>query len=170
MKRRMCLVGATLSAVPLTLGVSSATAAQSNAKKQKPKPVQTTCKTDVGIMVAAGDNAVTPPVASGHEYGTAVCGKALGHGVQSDTFNVPDTGDTLATSTMYLPQGTIRGKYDLTPQEGSFNFLETDYLGTLTVKGGSGLFQGAKGTGTMACKTLDGIHTSCTDKLKLTQL
>jgi hypothetical protein len=166
----MCLVGAALSTVPLALGVAPAMAAQSSAKKQKPKPVNTTCKTDVGIMVAAGDDSVTPPVASGHEYGTAVCGKALGHGVQGDTFRVPDTGDTLATFTLYLPGGTIRGKYDLTPQEGTFNFLETDYLGTLTVKGGSGLFQGAKGSGTMTCKTLDGIHTSCTDKLKLTQL
>jgi hypothetical protein len=164
----MCLVGAALSTAAAAFGVAPALAAQSNAKKQKQKPVQTTCKTDVGIMIAAGDDSVTPPVASGHEYGTAVCGKALGRGVQSDTFAVPDSGDTLATFTLYLLGGTIRGKYDLTPQEGSLNFLETDYLGTLTVKGGTGLFQGAKGTGTMTCKSPDGIHTGCTDKLKLT--
>jgi hypothetical protein len=166
----MCLVGTALSTGALALGAAPAIAAQSSAKKQKPKPVDTTCKTDVGIMIAPGDDNVTPPVESGHEYGTAVCGKALGRGVQSDTFTVPQSGDTLATFTLYLPGGTVRGKFDLTPQEGTLNFLETDYLGTLTVKGGSGLFQSAKGTGTMTCKTLDGIHTGCTDKLKLAQL
>jgi len=167
-RRRICMMGAVISAVPLTLGVAPAMAATS--KKAKPKPVETNCTTTVGIMIAPGDTALTPPVASGHEYGTAVCGKVLGRGVQSDTFTTPDSGDTVATFTFYLRGGTIRGTYDLTPQEGGLNFLETDYLGTLTVKGGSGLYAGAKGTGTSTCTSLDGIHTTCHDKLKLAQL
>jgi hypothetical protein len=140
--------------------------------KTKTKPIAVVCTTDVGIMIAPGDTAVVPPAAEGSEYGSASCGK-LGKGVQSDAFTVPDSGDSLATYTMYFPTGTIRGAYDLVPQEGSFmgtNFTEVDSLGTLTVTGGTGVFQGAKGTGTMTCKTLDGIHTSCTDKLKLTKL
>jgi hypothetical protein len=164
------MMGAALSAVPLALGVAPAMAASSTAKKQKPKPIETNCTTSVGIMIAAGDTGLTPPIDSGREYGTAVCGKVLGHGVQSDTFNTPDSGDNVATFTLYFQGGTIHGKYDLTPQEGGLNFLETDYLGTLTVKGGSGLYQGAKGTGTMTCQSLDGIHTTCHDKLKLARL
>jgi hypothetical protein len=74
---------------------------------------------------------------------------------------------------MYFHTGAIHGQFKLIPQEGSFNgsnFNEVDWLGTLTILGGTGTYQGAKGTGTMKCKTLDGIHTTCTDKLKLTKL
>jgi hypothetical protein len=35
------------------------------------------------------------------------------------------------------------------------------------VTGGSGSYNGVTGTGTMKCKTLDGVHTTCTDKLEL---
>jgi hypothetical protein len=169
-RRRICMMGAVISAVPLTLGVAPAMAASSSAKKQKPKPLETNCTTNVGIMIASGDTGLTPPIANGHEYGTATCGKVLGHGVQTDTFTTPDSGDTLATFTLYFPGGTVHGTYDLTPQEGGLNFLETDYLGTLKVKGGSGLYHGVKGTGTSTCQSLDGIHTTCHDKLKLAQL
>jgi len=31
----------------------------------------------------------------------------------------------------------------------------------------TGTLSGITGTGTMTCKTLDGIHTTCTDRLKL---
>jgi hypothetical protein len=169
-RRRICMMGAALSAAPLALGVAPALAAKSTAKKPKPKPVQTACTTNVGIMIPAGETGLTPPIAGGSEYGTAVCAKVFGRGVQSDNFTTPDSGDTAATFTLYFRRGTLRGSYDLTPQEGGLNFTETDYLGTLTVKGGTGLYQGAKGTGTMTCRSLDGIHTSCQDKLKLAQL
>jgi hypothetical protein len=169
-RRRICLVGAALSAGPLTLGVAPALAAKSKANKQKPKPIVTACSTNVGIMIGAADTGVTPPVANGREYGTATCGKVLGPGVQSDTFTIPDSGDTVARFTLFFRSGELHGKYDLTPGEGSANFLESDFTGTMTVTGGSGAFFGAHGTGTMTCKTLDSIHTSCRDKLKLTQL
>jgi hypothetical protein len=169
-RRRICVVGAALSAASLGFGAVSATAAKSPAGTNVTK---VTCKTNVGIMVAGSDTGVTPPVQKGAEYGIAVCGKLLGSGVQADKFSVPDTGNTLAQYQMYLPTGTIHGKYKLIPQEGSFNgsnFNEVDTLGTLTITGGTGTYQGAKGTGTMKCKSLDGIHTTCTDKLKLTKL
>lgn len=138
------------------------------------KPVaKSTCKTDMGITVAVGDSEVTPPVAQGVEFGSAKCGKVFGKGVQRDSFLVPDSGDNKASYVLYFPTGTIHGKYVLTPQEGDFSttsFTEADYLGTLTITGGTGTYQGAKGVGTMTCKTLDGIHTTCTDKLKLARL
>ncbi|HUO73099.1 MAG TPA: hypothetical protein VMU39_20190 [Solirubrobacteraceae bacterium] len=171
MRRRICLAGATLSAIPLAFGVTAAMAASSKVTKHpKPKPVKPVkviCKTETTVTIAAGGSAVTPPVSQGSEYGSAACGKLLGSGVQADNFTVDDTGDTVATYTLYFPLGSIHGSYDLTPQEGSLNFLTVDYLGTLTVTGGTGAYQGMKGTGTMTCSSADGIHTSCTDTLEL---
>jgi hypothetical protein len=162
-KRRIWLIGAAISAIPLAFAVAAAAANGGGANV-----VKVTCRTATGIMIANGEAVVTPPVQQGTEYGTASCGRQFGDGVQADTFTVPPaTGDTVAKFTLYFAAGTLHGTYDLTPQEGSFNFLETDWLGTLTVKSGTGTFQGMKGTGTMKCKTLDGIHTTCTDKLKL---
>lgn len=170
MRRRICIVGVALGASALVFGAVAAVAAVAAGGKPVTK---VTCTSHVGIVVATGDSTVTPPVKQGNEYGTVACGKRLGSGVQADGFTVPDSGDTLAHYQMYFPTGTIHGKYDLTPQEGSFggsSFSEADYVGKLTVTGGTGSFQGAKGTGTMVCKTLDGIHTRCTDKLKLTNI
>jgi hypothetical protein len=166
-KRRICFVAAALSVTPLAFGVATATAAKTKTAKPKVKVVRVACATNVGVMVAPGDTGVTPPVQQGDEYGTASCGKLLGQGIQKDAFTVPDTGDTLANYTVYFRTGAIYGKYDLTPQEGSASFLQTDYLGTITVTGGTGAYQGIKGSGTMTCQTLDGIHTTCTDNLKL---
>ncbi len=169
MKRRTCLVGAALSVIPLAFGATSASAATKPKPKPKPnKPITVHCSTNVGVMVAVGDTGVTPPVDQGNEYGSASCDK-FGAGVQSDSFTVPDTGDTVAAFTWYFKSGTIHGTYDLTPQEGSFtgNFLAVDYLGTLVVAGGTGTYEGVKGTGAMVCSTADGIHTTCTDKLKV---
>src|SRR5450755_135393 len=169
-RRRICLLGAALAA-PLAFGVAVALA--KTTKAPKAKTVTVTCRTQVGIMVGPGDISVFPPVAQGKEYGSAVCGKLLGSGVQSDAFTVPDSGDSVASYKLWLPTGTIHGTFDLTPQEGSFiptSFSQTDYLGTLTVTGGTGLFKGARGTGTSVCTTPDGIHTTCTDKFKFTKL
>lgn len=171
MKRRICLAGVALSAGPLALGVGPALAVKSQPANSKGKPVATsTCRTNVGIMIPAGETGVTPPATSGHEYGTAACGKVFGRGAQSDAFHVADTGDTFAPFTLFFRAGTIHGKYHLTIDSNSFNFLVTDYAGTMTVAGGTGAFQGAKGTGTMTCHSPDGIHTACTDKLKMKAL
>ncbi len=167
MKRRICLVGAALSVILMAFGVAGAMASKTKTKTAS-KPVAVVCHTKTTIVVPTGDTGVTPPVSQGSEYGSAACGK-LGRGVQSDQFSVPDSGDTVATFTWYLPTGTIRGKSDLTPQEGTLNFLSVDYVGKLTIVGGTGAFAGVKGKGpgTMVCQSPDSVHTSCTDKLKL---
>ena len=72
-----------------------------------------------------------------------------------------------ANFTWYFRTGTLSGKYELTPRERTLNFLNVTYDGTLTVTGGTGTYRGIKGSGTMTCATQDGIHTSCTDKLKV---
>jgi hypothetical protein len=87
--------------------------------------------------------------------------------VQRDDFTVDDGGDTRATFTWFYNTGTLHGRYTLTPQEGPLNFLKVDYDGRLTVTGGTGTLKGIMGDGVMTCASADGIHASCTTKLKL---
>jgi hypothetical protein len=126
------------------------------------------CSTKTSIMIPSGSSSVSPPAQQGTEFGTGSCGQPLGNGVQHDSFTVPASGDTLAKYTLYFKTGTLSGRYDLTPTGGtSQNFLETDWTGTMKVTGGTGAFKGATGTGTMVCKTMDGVHSTCTDKLRV---
>lgn len=165
MIRRIFVVGAALSAGSLMFGAMEATAASTTAV------TKVACTTKVAIGIAPGATLLVPPVDQGVEYGAVRCGKLFGNGVQADAFKVPVSGDVLSKYTLYFPSGTVKGAYHLIPQEGSFtdtNFSAVDYLGKLTVTGGTGAFQGVKGTGTMTCSTPDGIHTRCVDKLKLT--
>jgi hypothetical protein len=165
--RRICLVGVALGAVTLAFGVAVATASKSKTTKAKSTTVY--CDTSVSIAVPATDTDVTPAATSGNEYGSVICHQ-LGHGVQADSFTVPNSGDTVARFTFYMPTGTLSGTYDLTPQTGSLGsgFASVSYLGTLKVTHGTGALAGVTGTGTMTCSSPDSIHTSCTDKLKLT--
>ena len=174
MRRRICLAGVlAVSASPLAIGIAPATAAKSKPKTPKSTPttpttngVTVTCTTNVGIMIDSGDTGVLPPVQQGTEYGTVKCGKLLGQGVQADAFTVsPITGNTQAHYTLFFHTGSVHGTYTLVPQEAELNFLEVDYLGKLTLGGGTGAYRGLKGTGKMTCQSLDGIHTTC--KLEL---
>ena len=168
MRRRICVVGIALSVGPLALLAGATGAVAKSSKSKKVKSVNVSCHVATSIAVAAGATQVLAPVASGDEFGMASCGGTLGGGVQRDSFNVPTSGDTLATYTLYFGTGTLRGTYDLTPQSTGLNFYSTTWMGTLKVTGGTGAFKGYKGTGTMSCVSNDGVHTTCTDKLKLT--
>lgn len=162
MRRRNWLVGAVLGICPLASVAGSASAAGTASPKQKVK-----CATRTSIMLPAGQSSVAPPAQQGSEYGNVHCAK-LGNGVQQDTFTGLASGDTVAKYWMYFHGGTLYGKYDLTPQGGSSSsFLATDWTGTMKVLGGTGAYKGVTGVGTMLCKTMDGVHTACTDRLKL---
>jgi hypothetical protein len=165
-KRVIRVAGVASSTAALIIGATTAAAAVHKSKPAKAAAVSVKCTTKVGVMVADGDTSVTPPVEQGSEYGTALCSK-LGTGVQGDSFTIADSGNTEANFTWYLRTGTVSGKYEVTPQEGTLNFLNVTYSGTLTVTGGTGTLHGIKGSGTMTCASQDGIHTSCTDKLKV---
>jgi hypothetical protein len=161
-RRRIWVVGAALGVSLLTSVAGPAIAASSHKaklKKSKPTVEKVVCSTATSIMIANGDSGVSPPASQGLEYGSAGCGAPMGFGVQKDSFTVPTSGDTLAKFTMYFGKGTIHGAYDLTPQQTTLNFLETDWAGTLKVLGGTGGYEGVTGIGSMTCKTLDGIHT-----------
>jgi hypothetical protein len=144
-----------------------AVAAAGHKRQHKATAAKTvTCATKTSIMIANGDTQVLPPAQQGGEYGTVRCAKMLGSGVQADTFTVPASGDTLAGFAMYFGAGMVKGTYDLTPQSTGLNFLKTDWTGTMRIVGGTGAYKGLKGSGTMVCRSLDGIHTTCTDRLK----
>lgn len=174
MKRRIYRLGVATGAVSLIVGVALAPAASSKTPKpHKQKPVAVTCRTSVSTQVPAGQTEVIPPESQGANYGSADCPKLFGSGMEVDQFTVPDTGDTVGSFTDYFDTGTIRGTFDLTPQEGSLGstgtgFAETDYTGVLTITRGSGTFVHYKGTGTSTCVSPDGVHTTCTQKLKIT--
>ena len=169
MKRRICLAGAALSLCPLAFLAGTAGAAGTKSKnKSSGGGTKIVCSTKTSVMIPSGESSVSPPVQQGTEYGSANCGMPLGGGVQRDSFTVPASGDTVAKYWLYFRTGSVWGTYDLTPFGGtSQNFLETDWTGTMKVAGGTGAFTGATGTGTMACQSMDGIHSACTDKLKL---
>ncbi len=166
MIRRICVAGAAF-LCPLAFLAGSADAAKTKRKSKANLGTRIVCSTKTSIMVASGDSAVLPPAQQGSEYGTARCATPLGGGVQKDVFTVPASGDTVAKYTLYFSTGTLYGTYDLTPTGEPANFLETDWTGTLKVTGGTGAFRGAKGVGTMACKTMDGIHSTCTNRLRV---
>jgi hypothetical protein len=148
----------------------TALAASSKSSAKATKATKVSCSVSTSIAVAKGQSDVLPPMAQGDEYGPAKCGSLLGAGVQKDSFTVPTSGDTVAKYVMYFNTGTIHGTYDLTPQSSSLNFLATSWTGTLKVLGGIGAYKGVTGTGKMKCGSPDGVHTSCTDKLKLKKL
>lgn len=172
MRRRICLVAVAVIAT-LAVGVGAASAAKS--KKPAAKPVAVAqCKLNLTTALPAGSATLSPPIEQGAQYGSAVCHKAFGRGVQANGLTVQDTGDTTGPYTLYFATGSLHGKYDLTPAEGQpptlATFAATDYAGTLTIASGTGAYARAKGTGTLLCSSPDDIHLSCSEKLKLAQI
>ena len=171
MKRRICLVGTAIAAVPFAVGISVATAAPSA------KPVVLKCHISLGTVPPPGSPAVDQPPSQGAQYGVVHCGGAsFGWGVEKDAFKVPDSGDTVGNYAQYFGGGSIRGKFDLAPKEGSgslssTNFTSESWVGKVTVTGGTGALAKATGTkGILKCTSGDSVHLTCTEKLTLKQL
>jgi hypothetical protein len=163
-KRRICQVGAALSVVPLAFGVTATAVAANHATTL----TKVACRTSLSIAVPANANTVDNSATQAREFGTATCGKFLGQGVQADRFVADqNSGVTTVKYTLYFATGTVHGTYALTAQNDSLNFFANSYIGTLTVKGGTGAYKGMTGTGTMTCDSPDGIHTACVEHLKL---
>jgi hypothetical protein len=99
-------------------------------------------------------------------------------GVEKNTFKVPDSGETVGSYAQYFGGGSIRGKFDLSPTEGSgdlsstpTSFTSESWTGTVTVTKGSGALAKAAGKkGVLKCTSGDSVHLTCTEKIKLTQL
>lgn len=166
MKLRICLVGAALAAVPFVLGISVAAAAAKRAAVLK-------CHISLSTVPPPGSPAVDQPPTTGSQYGPVRC-QQLGFGVQQDIFEVPDSGDTVGRYWQYFSNGSIHGKFDLTPTEASgalssTSFSNEAWVGQITVTGGTGALAKAAGKkGVLECTSGDTVHLTCTEKIKLT--
>ncbi len=175
MRRRICLVGTALAAVSLAVGISVATAGAKTASKPAAKTIVIKCHLALSTVPPPGSPAVDQPPAKGTLYGPARCNQ-LGSGVEQANFNVPDSGDTVGKYWQYFANGSIHGKFDLTPSEGSgalssTSFSNESWDGTVTVLGGTGSLSKAAGKkGTIKCTSGDTVHLTCTEKIKLTAL
>jgi hypothetical protein len=165
------LVVAAMAMGLLALGATSALGAKP-AASAKPIKFKVTCKSNVGDVPADGDNAVVPPVDQGWQYGTVHCGKVFGGGIAANSFKLQDSGDLQGSWTQYFGVGTIHGKFAMTPADtgppsAPTTFANVSYAGTVTVTGGTGAYKKAKGKGTMKCSSIDGVHFTCSDTVKV---
>ena len=137
-----------------------------------------TCHEELIAAAPEGTNVVDQPPTQGAQYGPVNChgATAFGHGSTATKFNVPDTGDTVGKYTQYFSAGTVKGTFDLTPNESNFTpttFTAQSWQGTVKVLSGTGVYKGIKGkkgTGVLKCTSPDTVHLSCTEKIKLTAL
>jgi hypothetical protein len=173
--RRICLAVAAVAASALAVGAEIASAAgTSAAKPKKPKPSVLRCHISMSTTPPEGSNTVDQPPSEGKQYGPASCPtKSFGHGVESDTFTVPDSGDTVGKYVQYFHNGSVTGTFDLTPNNDSGlsdqTFTSESWTGTVTVTGGTGAFTDIKGkkAGVMTCTSTDSVHLTCTEKVKV---
>ncbi len=177
MRRRNWFALTAVMAASLAIGVGLAAAANPKASSTSTtKPITLNCKVSLTTEPPAGSNTVNQPASQGSQYGPIHCSPgAFGGGVESDSFTVPDSGDTVGTYTQYFNAGTVKGSFDWTPQESppitGSNFESQSWTGTVTVTGGTGVYKGIKGkknTGVMNCSSDDSVHLTCTEKIKVT--
>lgn len=179
MKRRICIVGAAIAATPFALwiGVLPAQAKKpTKPTKTAPAAKGTLLKCSISLNTAPppGSATVAQPPSQGEQFGPIHCPPVgtYGPGVEADSFTVPASGDTVGSYAQYFNEGSIRGKFDLTPSEGVLsptNFTGQSWTGTVTVTGGTGKYAGAKGTkGTLTCTSPDSVHLTCVEKIRLT--
>jgi TctA family transporter len=167
---RIWRVGTVIAVGALSVGVAVAPAKKTKGVA-KGNTVASTCHANVATAIPAGSSTVTPASEDGTQYGSVVCGK-LGRGVQASAFTSLSSGDLQGKYTDYFGAGSVRGTYALTPADTSVtpsSFASVAYAGTVTIDGGTGIYRLAKGKGTLTCSSSDGLHMSCTTKLKLTR-
>lgn len=141
-----------------------------------PKAQKLVCHVSLTTQAPQGSNAVSQPALQGSQFGPLNCGKpGFGHGIIGDSFKVPDSGDTVGKYTQYFKTGSVKGTFDLTPQEAGSptdtnSFEAQSWAGTIKITGGTGVYglvKEKKGTGVMKCTSVDSVHLSCVEKIKL---
>ncbi len=174
MRRRICLVG-TAVVVSSLLATGGMAVAAGKPGIKKVKPVVLRCTMQLNTAPPAGQPNVDQPPAQGSQYGPVHCTrKGFGTGLAGDTFTVPDSGDNVGTYVQYMHDGSITGKFDISPNQdvslSSDTFTSETYTGTLTIVKGSGIYKGIKekrGTGVLSCTSPDTVHLSCTEKIRV---
>jgi hypothetical protein len=139
-----------------------------------PKATKLTCHMSLTTAPPYGSNTVSQPAPQGSQYGPVHCGRKTGGGVVADVFTVPDSGDTVGTFTQYFTGGTIRGSFDIAPQEAGpvslGSFESQAWMGSMKVTGGTGSYNGIKTAreGVLKCASPDSVHLVCTEKVHIT--
>lgn len=184
MRRRICLAGAAVAAASLIVSVGIALAASTTAKTKKVKPIGLHCTLNISTEASSDSNTVDQPPQQGttyHQYGPGSCRtKGFGGGVDIDTFTIPDSGDMVGTYVQYFHAGSIKGSFDLTPNQdtviSSSSFAAQSWTGTFNVTGGTGMYQGIKMykvkhhpvvPGVINCTSPDSVHLTCTDSVRV---
>jgi hypothetical protein len=141
----------------------------------KPSSRVLKCLVYLSTAPPANSAQVDQPPSGGRQYGPAQCpAKGLGSGMEADKFTVPVSGDLVGTYYQYFSTGTIKGKFDLVPQEApplsSTSFANESFTGTVSVTGGTGSLKGTKSkkAGIMKCTSPDTVHLTCTETVKIT--
>ena len=175
MKRRICLIGTAIAAVPFAAGIGAVASANA-ASKTPAKSIVLKCNISLSTAPPPGSSTVNQPPSDGEQYKAIRCPPpgTFGPGVEADTFTVPDSGDTVGSYVQYFGAGSIHGTFDLVPQPqvlSPTSFENDSWVGKVNVTGGTGVYAGAKGkNGTLNCTSPDTVHLTCSEKLKLKQL
>jgi hypothetical protein len=167
---RIWFATAAVVAGSLAVGVGMAGAAAA------PQAQKLVCHVSLTTQPPPGSNTVTQPASQGSQYGRLNCGKPrFGHGVVGDSFTVPDSGDTVGKYTQYFNAGSVSGTFDLTPQQAGSptdtnSFESQAWAGTIKITRGTGVYGliKEKSAGEMKCTSVDSVHLSCVEKIKLT--
>ena len=131
------------------------------------------CHINISTQPPPGSNSVNQPSSQGKQYGPISCPTELfGGGIETDAFTVLDNGDMKGTYVQYFHGGTVKGAFDLTPDQdqpvNDSTFTSQTWTGTLNVVGGSGNYKGITGktdTSVLKCSTPDEVHLTCTEKV-----
>jgi hypothetical protein len=172
---RLPIVGAASAVGVLAFGIGpAASAAGPVSKAASSSSGAMSCKASVTTEIPAGATRAVSGAQSGKQWGPVHCRQPLGIGVQKNAFTIPDSGDMVGTFRAYFAAGTVYGKFVLSPEAIVLStslqeFTSFTYSGKMNIKSGSGAWSGAKGTGTATCKSADGLHFKCTEKLTLTK-
>jgi hypothetical protein len=166
-------------AASLAVSAGAALAASSKSGTSAGKAIKLNCKVELIASAPEGTNVVDQPPTQGSQYGPVNCHpfgpSGFGAGMVATSFNVPDSGDTVGKFTQYFKAGSVKGKFDLTPQEQDFSsttFASQSWQGTVKVLSGTGVYKAIKGkkVGTMNCTSTDSVHLNCTERVKLKSL
>jgi len=153
----------------LTTGVTAAAAALTASVKT----VKSACTMKISVQIPVDGISVNPADQAGNYAGKAKCGKLWGSGVYAASFQIPDNGDVTGAYRQFFSTGSVTGKFVLTPNDSEptdqNTFASQKFIGTITVTGGTGTYQGykSKKKGKLVCTTLDAVHLTCTEHVVL---
>ena len=169
---RKYIIGAASAAGVLACAISPAAGTAKSHISSTPKLIK--CTASLTLQIPASLDTVLPGQTPGKELGPVHCAKGMGSGFEQFSYKIPVSGDQVGTFRAVLNHGTIKGKFDLTPLESSLGggpayspstFGATTFVGPLKRLSGTGVWASVKGAGTASCKSQDGLHFKCVEKL-----